>query len=211
MVNDVQICNSALLAIGCLPIQSFAAPGPSGQIVPVTYNSVVPFMLGNYPWRFSLKHTWLARLTDVPLHQWKYAFRLPPGRIGPPRGYFIEGDDRPYTRFEVIGDTVLTDAEKLLAEYQWAPPPDQWPQFFRMLIDLILQSRFALSIKEDEALSDRLRVQAIGHDGDGGQFATAMSLDAQSNPSPIIDGGRNPITEARYTYPQGDVRNGWDW
>jgi hypothetical protein len=210
-MNPVQICNNALLAIGCLPIQSFAAPGPSGQIVPATYNNAVAFMLGNYPWRFSLKQTWLSRLTNKPQHQWKYAFRLPPDRLQLPRGYFVEGDDRPYNRLEVIGDTVLTDAEKLLAEYQWNVPPDQWPQAFRATIDLILQSRFALSIKEDLTWAERLRVQAMGNDGDGGQFAAAMSLDAQSNPSPVIDGGRNPITEARYTYPQGDARNGWDW
>jgi hypothetical protein len=213
-MDHVTIANRAVARIGGIPIQSFDVPGPSGHIVPQTYNAVLDDLLGKYPWHFTKKKAALARLTDPPLIGWTYAFQLPSDRLAPPRAiYNASNDRRPFMDWEPEGDKILTDAEQLWASYQWRPDPNWWPTYFRELVILAVAAELAGALREDWNLRKSLRREVYGEEqyqGEGGQFGVCSALDAQSAPSDVIDGGRNPLTAVRYS--PGDARSGFeDW
>lgn len=212
-MDRVTIINRALARIGCRQIQSEASPGPAGIEVLATYDAVLEDLLSKYPWHFAKKFAALSRLTDTPPLGWTYSFLLPPDRLALPRAYYDSAtSDRPLTRFEVAGNTVHVFGETLFAEYQFLPPPAQWPGYFRELVTLCCAAEYALEIREDPGLRNNLRRDAYGppeYQGEGGQFKVAADLDAQANPSRQPAGGANPLTDHRSGYDPEDARYGW--
>ncbi len=214
MTSEVEIVNRALARIGSTPIQSFDDPGAAGNIPERTHRAVVEDLLTKNGWSFAMKYASLSRETDTPVRGWTYAFALPSDRLGLPRAFYeTSGDTRPFTRFEQTDSQVLTDAETLFAHYHYEPPVVHWPGYFRELVILCDMAELALAMREDMALRTNLRRDAYGppdHQGMGGQFAVAATLDAQINASPEIAGGHDPVTDARYQ--AGDARCGYeDW
>lgn len=211
-MDDVTIANRAIARIGGIQIQSFDVPGPSGHIVPTTYNAVVEDLLGKYPWHFTKKtRAPLARTSDTPA-RWRYKFLLPPDRLSPPRAIWNSANSRrPFHEWEPEGNGILSNAENLWADYQWRPPVAWWPVYFRELVTLAVMAELAGALREDWALRKSLRLECYGseqYQGEGGQFAVATGLDAQAQPSPEIDGDHNPLTSARFL--PGDARHGWE-
>jgi len=216
MRNQVDVVNRALTGIGCQPITSFAAPGPAAQTPQQTFERILDDLLSKYPWSFAHTHAPLDRLTALPPAGWTAAFALPSDRIGPPRAYYESANDRrPFTRFHLTENMVYADASQLWAFYPRLPHPAIWPGYFSELIILCLQAEFALSIREDHVLRDKLRRDAYGPpetQGMGGQFGVAALLDSQAQPAGQVDGGHNPITSARFGgWSADDARHGWDF
>ena len=211
-MDHITIANRAIARIGGIKIQSFIEPGPSGHIVPETYNSVLDDLLGKYPWHFTKKKGALTRLTETPVIGWAYKFQLPPDRLAPPRAIFNSSTDRrPFTDWEPQGDCILSDAPQLWALYQWRAEPNWWPTYFTELVVLTVAAELAGALREDWALRRSLRADAYGseqYQGEGGQFSVCTALDAQAQPSEVIDGGRNPLTEVRFG--PGDARAGFE-
>jgi hypothetical protein len=204
-MDAVTIINRALARIGCLPVQSIAAPGPAGVSVVATYDAVLEDLLSKYPWHFTKRFAALSRLTKTP-PGWTYAFMLPPNRLALPRGYY-DGPDisgRPLLSYQLATNEVFANASQVYAEFQVKPPVAHWPGYFRELVTLALGAEYALEIREDGQLRNFLRRDAYGppdFQGEGGQFKVAADLDAQAQPSQQPAGGANPLT---------DLRNGWD-
>lgn len=214
-MDAVDIINRSLARIGCLPIQSIAAPGPAGSQVKRTYEAVLEDLLSKYPWHFTKRFSGLSRLTQPPPLGWTSQFQLPSGRLALPRAYFESASsDRPTTRVQVAGPNVYAQTETLFAEWQALPAPIEWPGHFRELMTLALAAEYALEIREDPQLRNELRRDTYGtpqDQGAGGQFKVSSDLDAQSNPSPQPAGGRNPLTDIRNDYwdDPDDARAGW--
>lgn len=214
-MEAVTIINRALARIGCLPVQSTAAPGPAGTGVNETYDSVLEDLLSKYPWHFTRRFASLSRLTETPIGGWTSAFLLPPQRLALPRGYWPSADitARPLAAFELSEKHVYTATQACFAEYQCRPVPTDWPGHFRELMVLCLAAEYALEIREDPSLRERLRRDAYGPpdlQGEGGQFKISADLDAQARPSQQPAGGANPLTDARGdSYDADDARSGW--
>ncbi len=211
-LDKIGVINRALSRIGCLPIQSEAAPGPAGPGVIHTYDAVLDDLLSKYPWHFTKRFSALSRVAATS-SGWRWGYTLPPGRLALPRGYYeTSAADRPLTRFQIAETTVMTDTDTLYAEWQVRPDPAQWPGHFTELVTLALAAEYALEIREDQALRERLRRDVYGppdFQGEGGQFKVSSDLDAQSAPSPQPAGGANPLTDIRDGYDPDDARYGW--
>lgn len=214
-MDQVTIINRALSRIGCLQIQSVAAPGPAGTGVVNTYEAVLEDLLSKYPWHFSKRFAQLTKLTAAPPGGWTAAFQLPPQRLALPRGYWDSADisHRPLQSFQLAGDQVWTRTSDLYAEYQITPAPKDWPGHFRELVVLALSAEYALEVREDAPLRAQLRRDAYGPpemQGEGGQFKVSTDLDAQSMPSQQPAGGANPLTDVRDEWSDSDdARCGW--
>ena len=213
-MDDVTLANRAVARIGGIKIQSFAEPGPSGPIVEETYNAVVEDILGKYPWHCTKKKVKLTRQAPDADAAWLWKFKLPSERLAPPRAiYSAAADRRPFTGWEPQGDCILSDADALWAIVQWRPDPAWWPTYLRELAVQAVAAELAGALREDWQLRARLRTEVYGseqYQGDGGQFAVAAALDAQSAPAEEIDGGRNPLIAVRHS--PGDARAGFeDW
>jgi hypothetical protein len=213
-MDRITIINRALARIGCLPIISEADPGPAGTGLLATHDSVIDDILSKHPWRFTLRFAALNRLADAPASGWKAAFALPPDRLALPRAYYeTRQTDRPVTRFSLTGSSVETDTDTLFCDYQSRALPIHWPAYFSELAVMALAAEYALEIREEPALRDRLRRDAYGppdYQGEGGQFKVAADLDAQAGASQQVAGGANPLTDVRHGWGGLDARDGWD-
>jgi len=213
-MDRVTRIHRARAGIGGRRIQSEAAPGPAGMEVLDTYDAVLDDILSKYPWHFTKRFAALSRLSEEPPLGWSSAFLLPPDRIALPRAlYDSASSPRPLDRFQIAEpNKVFTASSSLYAEYQVQPAPIHWPGYFRSLVTLCLQAKYALEIREDERLYQLLTREAYGapeYQGEGGQFKVAADLDAQAMPSQQPADGRNPLTDSRAGYDPDDARWGW--
>jgi hypothetical protein len=211
MTSHVTIANRALARIGCLPIVSFDIEVERVQNVRRVYDSVVEDIFAKGRWHCGKRTASLTKAGTAPPRYWKNKFVLPPDRVGLPEGYFDSKDcRRPLTLFELAADNEMwTDAEEVYATYPYIPAPVNWPGYLREVVQLGLMAEFAISVREDAALRTRLRRDLYGEEqyqGEGGQFGVAMALEAQAHAQVEIDGGRNPVIDARYQ--AGDAREG---
>lgn len=192
--------NRCLMRIGAQPLQSESAPGAPQRLE--VYEAVVE-RLGAHPWTFMKTTRRLARLTDAPSPKfYKYAFQLPSDMPGAPRAvYDSETMRTPTTAYDIEGESrLLANAEAIWISYSTLANPARWPGDFRELFATALMAEYALAIREDRPLHDRLYLKAFGtpsQDGKGGMFATALELDSQSVPSTVVGGGFNPLIDVR--------------
>lgn len=202
----IDIIDRARLRIGSLPLQSEGAPG--GEEAVRLYDDAVRLLVGLKPWSFGRRTFQLAAVDPLPQPAfWKYAYKLPAERIGPPAAVYDtrngERGGQPFTDWELQGDTILTDAATIWATVPILPSPDTWPPLFRECVILQLASMLAAGpLKEDSDLAADLRRQVTGDDrvpGDIGLLQKASTADAQAQPSTVmqIDGG--PLIAVRWS------------
>lgn len=202
----IEIIDRARLRIGALPLQSEAAPG--GEEAVRLYDDAVRLLAGLKPWTFARRTYQLAAVDPLPQPAfWKFAYLLPAERLGPPAAVFDtrngERGGRPFTDWELMGDSILTDATTIWATVPIAPAPEAWPPLFRECVILHLASLLAAGpLKEDAGLAADLRRQVLGDDrvpGEIGLLQRAATADAQGKPSTQmqIDGG--PLIAVRYS------------
>jgi len=199
-LSRIEVIDTSLVQIGAEPLQSESAAGAETHIL--TFNSIVGYCLSMNPWHWNTVTRQLPRLDAAPLRYWRYQYERPADMLGAPRAYYASADGRqPFTDVELNDGTIQTNAEQLWLKMDKRSTPDTWPAYFVTLIETALQARFALSVREDSALSERLEQRAFGtpqEDRRGGLMGQALGLDAQSKPSPRINMGRDPFTSARW-------------
>lgn len=210
MSTHVQIANRALARIGCIPVQSFDITSDRVQNVKRIYDSVVEDIFSKGRWHCGKRTLGLTQIDGAPPRYWKNKFVLPPDRIGLPEGYFDSKEiKQPLTLFELTDNEIWTDANTVFAVYPVIPLPVNWPGYLREVVQLGLMAEFALSVREDPALRNKIRGDLYGaeqYQGEGGQFGVAMALEAQAHAQVDFDGGHNPVTSARFQ--AGDAREG---
>ncbi len=190
MTLRIDICNKALSRIGLEPIQSEGADG-ADSIVNI-YDGVTDNLISLYGWHFCDELLRLPRLS-LPADeqrqeiQFKYAFKLPPNRVGPPTSvYDSKKCDKPLKCFALRGADLWADSAEIWIDYVRLPDPLNWPGYFTELVLTAMMSEIALSVREDKSLSQMHYQKAFGTPRDGGMgglFATARSREASSKPS----------------------------
>lgn len=221
MSTDLIVVNAALARIGCLPVATLESEDPAIVNIKRVYQTVLGDILSKAIWNCAIKTAGLSQLVTLPVRQWAYAYALPPDRLGLPRAYYQDKTCRvPLTELQLSDNQVWCDAALVWAEYLYRPVPANWPGYLTEVVVLGVAAELALSVREDAALRNRLRVDLYGSDmyqGEGGQFGVAQSLEAQSHPSPQVQGGYNPLMSVRHSpgggdYGEGDARAGyWNW
>lgn len=199
MPTRLELIDDALARMGEEPLGDEAAPGAETHLA--VYRGVTEHVLAVNPWSFNTVTRQLARLSDPPLRYYTYQFELPSDMLGAPRAVYDRADCKtPFTDWEIIGEKICTNAEALWLKMDKQPDPARWPGYFSELIRRIIMSEFALSIREDAVLRERLRTECFGtasEMGTGGLMGQAMTLDSQGKPSPRVQMGADPFTSAR--------------
>ena len=156
------------------------------------YDSVVENELALTPWRFAMKKVQLARLTDTPANEWKYAFQLPTDRIGAPFAVFNTPSVgvNPVKNFEVFADKIYTNELALYVDYPFKPAVSAWPAYFVEFVVLAITSLLAVPITDQRSLAEHYDVLAYGLPSDnraGGQLARARYADAAQQPPQVME------------------------
>lgn len=192
MATDIEICSRALIRLGAKPIDSFEDGTDKALACDLIYSSVLESELSIYPWRFAMKKVQLARHTDTPTNEWKYAYQLPTDRIG---GIFALFDSSqtgaaPKKAFEVFGDKVFCDYETVYVDYPYKPAESEFPAYFTEFLVLAIAANLAVPITDQANLEDQMRTRAYGlpsDNGGGGQLARARNADSRQQPPQTID------------------------
>jgi hypothetical protein len=203
MPTRIDVINSCLVRIGSDPVADEQADGVDTHLS--IFEDVTRYILAVYPWFFSTATRRLSRRVEAPAAHWKIAFELPTDMQGAPRAVFDRSDMRwPFTRYELKGRELHTDATEIWLTYPKAPPtsgePFFWPGWFEELVKVAIMAEFALSIREDPVLRERLRENAYGaphENGQGGLMGQAMAQDAQAKASAVIAEGVQPLIDVR--------------
>lgn len=199
MTTRIVLINRALLRIGAIPIQSDIIPGSEQHVA--VYDGVVERLAAD-PWTFLKTTRRLVQLATAPLRGWLYAYQLPPEMLGGPRAvYADQATDQPLTTFDIEGDQLLCNQPQVWLVFTRFDAVARWPGDFRELVTLALMAEYALSVREDRALHDRLYAKAFGtpaQNGRGGLYAAALENDSQGVPATTVGGGANPLIDVRF-------------
>jgi len=204
MVNRIDICNRALTNIGMEPIESEEAQG--AETVLNAYDSELDLLLSAYPWSFARMLRQLSHVEIPPRAHWRYAFKLPADRVGQPTGIYASkeqaGRDEPLKLFEYRDDNgLLCDEPIIWIKYVGRPNPARWPGIFRKCVQLAIEVELAIAVREDKGLRDRKRQELFGSPSqgmDGGLFAEAKNVDAQSTVSQMLESESGDLIDARF-------------
>jgi hypothetical protein len=141
--SALSICSDALIMLGARPISSFNDGTDEANVADRLYGDVRDQALITYPWSFSFKKVQLARLTAAPINEWKYQYQLPGDGIGPPRRIYNSASTNivPISAYELMGDKLLTNEEKIYAEYQYSTPEYAMPTYFVQLLKYLIAWR----------------------------------------------------------------------
>lgn len=194
----IDLINHALMRIGAAPILSDLVPASAAYVA--VYDDVNE-RLAAYPWTFGRQTRRLVRREAAPEAIYAYGYDLPAEMLGPPRAVYAEPQQRrTVTDYDIQGRVLLCDVAQVWLVLPGVSFPETWPGDFRELHRLALMAEYALSIREDRALHDRLYAKAFGtpaQNGMGGLLASCLENDAQATPGDEIGGGGNPLIDAR--------------
>jgi hypothetical protein len=190
--SGLSICSDALIMLGARPISSFNEGTDEANVADRLYSDVRDQALMIYPWSFSFKKSQLARLSTTPINEWKYEYQLPGDSIGPPRRIYNSSSTNivPISAYELMGDKLLTNEERIYAEYQYSVPEYSMPTYFVQLLKYMMAWHMALPITDQVEKAQYWQGVAVGspaENGRGGYMRTAMNVDGQGQPVQTIE------------------------
>lgn len=201
MVNRITLINRALLRIGAQPLQSEDAP--NAPIYLAVYDSVME-RISVHPFWFLLTTRQLTRLSAAPPVGWLYAYQMPAEITGAPRAVYTDPKSlNVTTSYDLEGDKLYANDAQIWLTFMQIEATGRWPGDFRELVTVAMMAEFALSVREDRTLHDRLYAKAWGtpsEQGTGGLLASALDNASQATPSTIVGDGVNPLIDVRHGF-----------
>ncbi len=197
--TDVDYCARALVNLGLKPINSLLGEDDKVVTCRTLYPMVRKEVLGRYPWRFTMAKRQLARLSDVPVNEWLYAFQLPSDRLGGPRAVFASGQRGAPTlkEYDVYQDHLYANEPAIWIDYQANQNEAKDPPYISTLMVYVMSARLSEPLTDDSSKGERWEMQAYGSPAEkqmGGYFETAKALDAQQRPSQEVSGDYSLIS-----------------
>lgn len=187
MTSVVDICNSALAAVGSKAIVSLSDNTERSRILQTCYDSARLSLLRMHPWNFALKQATLGLLTGVTPFEFTYAYELPADSLRLLRVFEAQ------SAYEVMGRAVYSNDSQMRIYYV-ADITDatQFDTVFVECLSMKIASDIAYSITQNLSLSDQLMKEYEI------RFRQAKQYDAQEGSPRQWDEGT--WLDSRYTY-----------
>jgi|TARA_E500000318_G_scaffold30267_1_gene30025 hypothetical protein len=200
--TQVSIANQALLLLGADTISNFTNGTAVGNACSIIFPKIKATTLGMYPWSFSLKKAELSRLSTAPTAHFLYQYALPPDMLNSvPRAVYASGDrgsPKINGEWEIQGETLLTDRDKIFVDYQQDVVEGKLPSYFTQLLVYMLAWNLAEPITDQTEKGAYYKQIALGTAADnnrGGYFRTAINIDGAGETPPVI--AQYLLTEVR--------------
>lgn len=182
MTTAINIASNALVRLGANAINSFDEGGSSGTNAEQLYEPTLHALLTESRWRFAVAKRTLARLVDVPLNEYSYAFQIPADNLMVIRTYHNSD-------YEIYEDKIFSNQPTLDIDYIFRPSEGRFPAWFTLLFEFKLAAELCQSVtsnrKNAELFEQKYMMQLAK-----AQFADSSQRTIQ------------PITSSPYT----DVR-----
>lgn len=178
--TNISLCSKALIKIGASTIASFEEGTAEAEVAANLYPGIRDGLLSSYPWSFAVAQTQLARLENVPVADFKYAYLLPAdmlriisaGHGGRGRGL----------EYRIHENRLHTNLPSVTLTYIFRPDESIFPPFFTEALVARLAAEFCLPLTESTSRAEFLSKTAETAIG------KARSIDAQqATPSRFED------------------------
>ena len=185
--TKLSICSDALIMLGASPLSSFSEGTDAAQICDRLYDDLKKSIIASHPWSWSFKKVQLARLTETPANEWKYAYALPGDTLAGVRAVFNTGSTgvNPIQYgWEIQGDQVYTSEETIYVDYQYAPGESLIPSYFVQLLKYAMAAEIAETVTDQITKAQYYEQKAFGSPAEnrrGGYFRVAANIDGSNN------------------------------
>jgi len=142
-MNDIQICNTALVLVGGETIESFEDDMREAEVAGTLYPMLRDDLLTSYTWKFSIEQKKLTQLQEVPLFGYARAFQLPSDLID------LKSLNS-HSDYRIQDDKLLTDDLEAEITYQVRRSETEFPTYFLTALVYSLASMFAVAIVGDD-------------------------------------------------------------
>jgi hypothetical protein len=163
MATQLDICNSALIKLGGMPLVALADGSKEGLLLSARYSMARDYVLREHPWKTAIKRVELSPLPTKPisdprtLRQWQYAVQFP----GDFLRLVLNDDDRLF--FQIEGNTFLTNEQTIVIRYIWqVDPPTILDSHVAECIAWYLAQDVSMALIQNTSVSDRMSKQYLG-------------------------------------------------
>lgn len=162
MASQLDIINSALIKLGCMPLLNLNDASKEGVLTTARFDFCKDYVLREHPWKSAIKRVSVIPLSVQPLsiphnlRQWQYAVQLPSDYIR----LVLNDDDQ--LHFQIEGSTFLTNDQVIVIKYVWSV--NVIPQLDTHLAECIawyLASDLCLAIVQNTLIADRMTKQYL--------------------------------------------------
>ncbi|MGN0919305.1 MAG: hypothetical protein ACI4OR_00890 [Alphaproteobacteria bacterium] len=171
----ITLCSKALIKIGAKSITSFEEETTEAEVAKQLYEPTLQSLLASYPWRFALTQKTLARLTEVPVSDYRYAYQLPNDCVR----VLSAGQNVKSTglNYKIVGLKLYANAETVILNYIFRPEENTFPAFFEDALIAKLAAEFCLPLTESTTRTDYVKKLAES------SISMARLVDSQQNVS----------------------------
>lgn len=175
-MDDIQICNLALVGMGCEPISAFDEGTTEATVMSAVFEATLNATLSSYSWRFCTVSEDIARLNAETKTGFRYVYQLPNNFL---RAIALR-EDGSNVDFGITRNGLVTDAKSPTLDYIAKVTADQLPEYFiEVLVD-------KLQVKTVIALTGNANMAAYFQRCYDSDSAKARSQDAQQATSQIF-------------------------
>ena len=183
-IDDVSVCNSALIKLKAKTITAFSDNNSRATICGIEYPILRNSLLTSNRWNFNTGKRQLAQLSTPPLNEWDFAYQLPSDRLGNPSALYnsIQPNASPVVDFEIQRDKLLTNARIMVIDYQFDLEEAAWPPDFLDFVTAALAARIGEAVTGQRTLAKHWFEIAYGPpsaEGRGGLFQAVRTRDSQ--------------------------------
>jgi|GEM_PF-3550381 len=200
--DDIDVCNLALGHLSVDPISSLDQNSDVAAKCKLFYPIVRDSLLAKHHWNWAKTRRRLSCSSEeIPLNGYHYVHRLPASLIAGPFAVWGNFAAHPSTTYEVCGVYLYSNYEDVMIEFREEKMVSSWPPYFLDLVAVALAARLSKPILDSTNRADELFAEAYGHgnlDGQGGLFAQAKALDAQSKPVASLFFNGDPLRISRF-------------
>jgi hypothetical protein len=187
MATKVGIISQVCILLGSRSVDNIQNGNPAFAAIGKIYDTQMPMMLSNHPWRFATKLFALNLVNETPsIPTWKYIFQMPGDWLRTWRTF-------PNTDYQIYGLQLYTNESSLTLEYTHKVDESLFPIYFENALVLRIASLGALTVTQNQGIK-----QAYERNFSN-EIAIAKHIDSQNQPNVIPE--RDPLYASHF----GDV------
>jgi hypothetical protein len=186
-MNDITLCNRALIRIGAAPITSLSDGTAESEIAAVLYGSVRDALLSSYGWSFATTQAPLTQLVIPPVADYAYAFALPNDFL---RALSAgSGTKSRGANFRISGGALHTNVSAMTLNYIALVDESAFPPYFAQALAARLAAEFCIPVTENTSRAETLFRLAER------EYEQARQIDAQQDSPSALESF--PLTDVR--------------
>lgn len=158
MVTDkLSIINTALIRTGNNQVIAEGDGTVEWVVASDAYETELPLLITEHNWGFATNVATLERIGASPDSKWAFQYRKPADCL---HMISVWGQTDYPIEYDLLDNSVLTDAAMCRVKYVRRPVPEAWPQGFIEILRMRVMSHVYRGLNEDPTEATRMTVAA---------------------------------------------------